>query len=274
MWAKELKYKTALITGVTSGIGRQLTYLFAQDGYNLVLVARNKQKLDVLEEELKQKYRLSTTGIIMDLSEPNAPQEVFKDVKRRDIAVDVLVNNAGFNVYGPLHKTDLLEQQKLLQVNLITPTHLTKLFLPGMLERGGGKVMFVGSTGSFMPVAYDAIYGATKAYILSFSEGLAQELCGTGVTVTCLCPGATQTEFAEKAGMTRTRLFNTGVMDAKVVAQVGYRGLMAGKPVVIAGFYNKIQVQAMKFTPGFIAAPLTRYIMSEQDKVRDGGDLG
>ena len=264
MRTKAQNNKVALITGVTSGIGRQLTYLFAQDGYNLVLVARNKQKVNSLEEELKQKYGLSTIGIIKDLSEPNSPQEIFEEVQRRDIAVDILVNNAVFNVYGPLHKTELLEQQKLIQVNLITPTHLTRLFLPGMLKHGNGKMMFVGSTGSFMPAAYDAIYCATKAYILSFAEGLSQELHGTGITVTCLCPGTTQTEFAAKAGMTRTRLFNISVMDAKVVAQTGYCALMAGKPVVIAGCFYKIQIQAMKFTPGFVAAPLTRYVMSEQ----------
>ena len=264
METKKQSNKVALITGVTSGIGRQLTYLFAKDGYNLVLVARNKQKLNAIEEELRKKYQVTTTGIIKDLSEPSSPQEIFQEVQQHDIAVDVLVNNAGFNVYGSLHQTELLEQQKLIQVNLITPTHLTRLLLPGMLERGNGKVMFVGSTGSFVPAAYDAIYCATKAYILSFAEGLSQELYGTGITVTCLCPGTTQTEFAAKAGMTRTRLFSIGAMNAKVVAQTGYRALMDGKSMVIAGLFNRMQIQAMKFTPRFIAAPLTRYIMSEQ----------
>lgn len=256
--------KVALITGVTSGIGRQLTYLFAKDGYNLVLVARNKQKLNALEEEVREKYHVITNGIIKDLSDPNSPQEIFEEIQQRDISVNVLVNNAGFNVYGSLHETELLEQQKLIQVNLVTPTHLTRLLLSGMLERGHGKVMFIGSTASFMAAAYDSIYCASKAYILSFAEGLSQELYGTGVTVTCLCPGTTHTEFAAKAGMTRTRLFNIGVMSAKVVAETGYRALMDGKSLAIAGFLNKILIQMMKFTPRFIAAPLTRYIMSEQ----------
>lgn len=264
MEIKKQENKVALITGVTSGIGRQLTYLFAKDGYDLVLVARNKQKLNALEEELRKKYPVATNGIIKDLSEPSSPQEIFEEIQQRDIAIDVLVNNAGFNVYGSLHKTELLEQQKLIQVNLITPTHLTRLLLPSMLKRRRGKIMFIGSTGSFVPAAYDAIYCATKAYILSFAEGLSQELYGTEITVTCLCPGATQTEFAPKAGMTRTRLFNIGVMNGNVVAQTGYRALMDGKSVVIAGFFNKLQIQAMKFTPRFIAAPLTRYIMSER----------
>lgn len=255
--------KTALITGVTSGIGRQLAYLFAKDGYDLVLVARNKQKLDALEKELRNKYQVITYGIITDLSELGSPQAVFEEVQRRTIAIDVLVNNAGFNVYGSLEKTELLDQQKLIQVNLITPTYLTRLFLPDMLKGKNGKVMFIGSIGSFIPGPYDAIYSATKAYILSFSEGLAQELYGIGVTVTCLCPGATHTEFASKANMTGIRLFSTGVMDAKTVAEAGYRGLMEGKTIVIPGLYNKIQIRAAKFTPKCIIAPLARYMMSE-----------
>lgn len=225
METKKQDNKVALITGVTSGIGRQLTYLFAEDGYDLVLVARNMQKLNVLEEELRNKYPVDIHGIIKDLSEPSSPQEIFEEVQQRGIAIDVLVNNAGFNVYGSLHKTELLEQQKLIQVNLITPTHLTRLLLPGMLECRRGKIMFIGSTGSFAPSAYDAIYCATKAYILSFAEG---------------------------------------VMNANVVAQTGYRALMDGKSVVIAGIFNKLQIQAMKFTPRFIIAPLTRCIMSER----------
>ncbi|MBP2651438.1 MAG: oxidoreductase, family [Firmicutes bacterium] len=265
MTNKNEKSKTVLITGVTSGIGRQLTYLFAKDGYDLILVARNKEKLDSLEKEIQKKYVVSTTGIIVDLTSNDACQQIAIEVKHLDKPIDILVNNAGFNVYGPLYKTEILDQQKLIQVNLITPTLLTRIFLPDMLKRGIGKILFIGSTGSFMPVAYNTVYGATKAYILSFAEALTQEVNGTGVSVTCLCPGATQTEFASKANMTRTRLFQTGVMDAKFVSRTGYNALMAGKPLVIAGLFNKIQVQAMKLTPRCIAAPLTRYIMSEHD---------
>ncbi|MBP2643745.1 MAG: oxidoreductase, family [Firmicutes bacterium] len=260
---KNEKRKTVLITGVTSGIGRQLTYLFAKDDYDLILVARNEEKLDVLKKEIQQKYAVSTTGIVVDLAANDACQQIADEVKQLDKRIDILVNNAGFNVYGPLYKTEMLDQKKLIQVNLITPTVLTRIFLTDMIKHGDGKILFIGSTGSFMPVAYDTVYGATKAYILSFAEALAQEVNGTGVSVTCLCPGATQTEFAAKANMTKTRLFQTGVMDANFVARTGYNALMAGKPVVIAGLFNKIQVQAMKITPRCIAAPLTRYIMSE-----------
>lgn len=257
--------KTVLITGVTSGIGRELTHLFAADCYNLILVARSREKLATFEEELRQKYlHISVQSIVQDLGEPHAPEAIYSAVKNMGIQVDILVNNAGFNIYGSLEKTNVNEHQQLIQVNSITPTVLTKLFLQDMVDNKFGKILFLGSTASYCPAIYSAVYCASKAYILRFSESLSMELQGSGVTVTCLCPGATKTEFAAKANLTKTRLFNMAVMDAKSVAQIGYRTLMGNRPLVISGWLNNLLVESMKFTPRCLYVPMTRYLMAER----------
>lgn len=257
--------KTVLITGVTSGIGRELTHLFATDRYNLILVARNREKLAILEKEIQQEYLdLSVQSIVQDLAEVNAPWKIHSTVKNMGTNVDIIVNNAGFNIYGSLEETNVDEHQKLIQVNAITPTVLTKLFLQDMLDNKFGKILFLGSTASYCPAMYSAVYCASKAYILSFSESLSMELQGSGVTVTCLCPGATKTEFAAKANLTKTRLFNIALMDAKSVAKIGYRTLMDNRPLVISGWLNNLLVGSMKFTPRCLAVPMTRYLMAER----------
>ena len=257
--------KTVLLTGVTSGIGRELTHLFAADGHNLILVARSQSKLASLEKELREKYSdLSIHGITQDLAAPDSPWKIQAAVRSLQTSVDILVNNAGFNVYGSLNQTSIDEQNRLIQVNAITPTMLTKLFLPDMLAKKSGKILFLGSTASYCPAMYSAVYCASKAYVLSFSESLTMELKNSGVTVTCLCPGATQTEFANKANLKKTRLFNTAVMNAQSVAKIGYHSLLRERPVVISGFLNNLLVKSMKFTPRCIATPVTRYLMSEQ----------
>ncbi|MFQ5616277.1 MAG: SDR family NAD(P)-dependent oxidoreductase, partial [Anaerolineales bacterium] len=176
--------------------------------------------------------------------------------------IDVLINNAGFSGYGNFSETDWTREMQMIQVNLVSLTQLTKLFLPGMVARGRGRILNVGSTGSFMPVPLSAIYGATKAYVLSFSEAIAKELEGTGVTVTTLCPGVTITEFQKTAQIEGIRLLKVGAMSARSVAEIGYRGLAAGKKVVIPGAYNKLQVWSVRFTPRDVIATVSKIMMT------------
>ncbi len=254
--------KTALITGASSGIGWELAKLFAKDGYNLVLVARRKPQLEKLASELCEKYSITATVIEKDLSSPASPNEIFDELKKKSIHIDILVNNAGTQVYGEFHKTDLEEELQLLQVNLVSLTQLTKLAVTEMLKKRNGKILNLGSTGSFAPAPLNAIYCATKAYVLNFSEGIAKDLEGTGVTVTTLCPGATRTEFAKKARIENVRLFKSMVMDAESVAKIGYCALMNGKRFVVAGLYNKLMVFSLRFTPRWLILKLGQMLMS------------
>ncbi|MBP2656850.1 MAG: short-chain dehydrogenase [Firmicutes bacterium] len=259
--------KTALITGVTSGMGREFTYLLARDGYNLILVARDAAKLSVLETELKEQYPgLAVNSIVQDLAEPEAAGMIYRAVEDIGVSVDILISNAGFNVYGSVEQTSMEVQNALIQVNAITPTMLAKLFLPGMLAKKAGKLLFLGSTASYCAATYSAVYCASKAYVLRFSESLSMEVRDTGVTVTCLCPGATRTEFAAKANLKKTRLFNIAVMDAKKVAQIGYQALIHKRPVVISGWFNKLLVKSMPFTPRCIADAMSCYLMAERGR--------
>jgi short-subunit dehydrogenase len=177
--------------------------------------------------------------------------------------VDVLVNNAGIQVYGALQDTDVAEQLRLIQVNLVALTHLTMLFGREMADRGRGRILNVASTGAFAPAPLNAVYCATKAYVLSFSEAIARDLEGTGVTVTCLCPGATQTQFAKRAGIENVRLFGSFVMDAREVARAGYWGLMRGKTTVVPGLYNWVLVSSVRFTSRRLVTRIGKYLMSE-----------
>src|SRR5574341_432083 len=244
--------KTVLITGTTSGIGYELSRVFAEQGLNLVLVSRNERKLEAQTEVLQSEYGIAVHTVIKDLSEPSAQAEIFAEVRSRRIHVDILVNNAGFNESGPFYETRLEQELGMLQVHVAALTHLTKLFLPGMIGNQYGKILNFGSTGSFAPCPLDAVYCATKAYVLSFSSALGAELSGTGVTVSTVCPGATKTEFAKKANMENTLLFGKFVMEPREVAAIAYRGLMKNKKIIVPGFYNRMLVLSIPFTPGKI----------------------
>lgn len=255
--------KTVLITGSSSGIGYEFSKLFAKDGYNLVLVARNKQKLKQLADELERNFGITVMIISKDLSIATAPREIFDELQQGSIHIDIIVNNAGFNVYGPFSETDIMEELQMIQVNLMSLIHLTKLFLPGMLRKGSGNVLNIGSTGSLIPGGpLNAVYCATKAFVLSFSEAIAEELQGTGIAVTTLCPGATITEFHKRAHMEDTKLFKKGVMDAKTVAEIGYHAMMKGDRLVIAGFNNKLQLFLTKFMPRKMVTKMVKDTMS------------
>jgi uncharacterized protein len=257
--------KTALVTGASGGLGYELARLFARDGYDLVLVARSSQKLDAVAGELVKKHGIAARVIVKDLSEPAAADEIYAELERDGIPVDVLVNNAGFTVFGPFAETDLAREQELMQVNIVALTRLTKHFIPGMLKKGAGKILNVASTAAFQPGPLMAVYYASKAYVLYFSEALAEELRDTGVTVTALCPGPTATGFQKRGNMEDSRLVaGRKIMDARTVARAGYRALMRGQTIVIPGRSNWIFAEAIRFMPRKM---VTRVVSRAQEPV-------
>ncbi|HYE14102.1 MAG TPA: SDR family oxidoreductase [Pyrinomonadaceae bacterium] len=257
--------RTALVTGASGGIGEELARLFAADSYELVLVARSRDKLEGLAAELSAKSGRPAHALPADLARAGAPREIFDGLKARGVGVDVLVNNAGFGGYGPFAEGDLSAQLGMIQVNVAALTHLTRLFLPAMLERRSGHVMNVASTAAFQPGPLMAVYYATKAYVLSFSEAIANELEGTGVTVSALCPGPTETGFVAAAGMSESKLFDRGAMSARAVAEAGYRGMLEGKTVVIPGFRNALLARTVGFMPRKLVTKVVRGIQERRD---------
>lgn len=238
----------ALVTGASAGIGKELAGRFAAD-HDLILVARREAELNALADEWRSRGgQVHVTPA--DLSDPAAPQQLFDAVAAKGLAVDVLVNNAGFGTLGPFHDTDLAKSLSMIQVNVAALVHLTGLFLPGMRQRGRGRILNVASVAAFQPGPFMATYYATKAFVLSFSEALWDELNGTGVTVTCLCPGPTKTEFADVAGMHGTNLFRgPNVMGVGAVADAGARAARRGQRLVVPGFWNRLLVFGVRFAP-------------------------
>ena len=264
--------KTALITGASSGIGRELATLFAKDGYNLVLVARSEDKLQELANKFKQQFGTSSVTVIeKDLSKPEAPQEIYDEVTRQQITVNVLVNDAGFGEYGRFAtETDLQNELSVIQVNLTALVHLTKLFVKDMVGRNEGKILMLGSIASVMPHPLMAVYGATKSFIYSFSEALRNELSDTDVSVTVLMPGATDTDFFNKAGAMNTRaqeLAHTG--NPADVAQIGYEALMQGKDKVVPGLFNKVQVASAYVLPDQVVTANMRKLLERKDSANE-----
>ena len=254
---------TALISGASGGIGEALAWEFARDGYGLVLVARRQGKLDTLAQELTRKHGIPCRALAVDLARPDGPWQAVDAVRKAGIAVDILVNNAGVGLSGPFAGTDMQRELDLLQLNVTSLVVLTKLLLPDMVARRRGRILNVSSTAAFVPGPYMAGYYASKAYVLSLSIALAEELRGTGVTVTTLCQGATRTGFEELAGMGQTRLFrwfSSG--DVAGVARAGYRGLMAGRALVAPGWFAKLTVAIAGIGPRTMAAKLARYLDS------------
>lgn len=240
--------KTVLITGGSSGIGLELAKIFAKDGYNLILVAIDMDKLNRVAEDLI-KNNIKVTVISKDLSQENAVSVIYKEIKDKEIVVDVLVNNAGFGTSGEFVKIDWEEERKELQVNIVALTELSKLFGKEMKERGEGKILNVASTAAFLPGPLMAVYYASKAYVRSFSEGLAKELESSGVVVSVLCPGPTETGFSKRAELENSRLFNASIMSASEVAKVGYGGLVRGERVIVVGWKNWLVTKAINFVP-------------------------
>jgi hypothetical protein len=238
---------TALITGASAGLGAELAKLCAAGGYDVVLVARSAKRLAEMADGLARAHGVEARPLVADLALPAAPAEIFAQVSATP--VDILINNAGFGVRGAFAETDWEAESRLLQVNVAALTHLTKLFLPGMVRRRSGRILNVASTAAFVPGPFMAMYYASKAFVLSFSEAVANEVQGTGVTVTALCPGPTRTEFAEAAGITDSKLFHGPAMEAADVARIGYQAMMTGKVSVVAGARNRWLMRGARLIP-------------------------
>ena len=254
---------TALITGASGGIGEELARLFAGRGYDLVLVARSERKLQSLSGELCRAHGIQSRVLAADLADSGAPPRVFETLQQKGVAIDVLVNNAGFGACGAYAEIDYPVEARMIQVNIVALAHLTRLFLPAMLARRNGKILNVASTAAYVPGPFMAVYYASKAFVLSFSEAIAEETRGSGVTVTALIPGPTETNFAATAGNQDSRLFRTGtVMSAAAVARVGFDALLAGKRVAVAGVSNKLTVFSTRLAPRTMLAKITRKLNS------------
>lgn len=262
--AKRGEGRTALVTGASGGIGAALARLFAADGYDVALVSRGQARLEAVAEEIRAAHGVRAHVVAQDLAEPGAPAELHARFEREGIPVDVLVNNAGFGLMGPfVHTggeaaTDVAREMEMIQLNVAALVHLSKLFLPGMVARGRGGVLNVASTAAFQPGPEMAVYYATKAFVVSFGEALRVELEGTGVHVSTLCPGPTETAFAEAANMHGSGLFAGGVMDAETVARIGYDGFHAGRGIVITGLKNRVMAHATRLVPRGVAARIAR----------------
>lgn len=256
--------KTALITGASNGIGLELAKLFARDGHDLVLVARSEDKLRELAADMERTHGISALVIAKDLSDTAAPAEVYEQIKAAGRRIDVLVNNAGYGSFGLFAETDLDFELKMIRLNIESLTHLSKLYVRDMIAQKSGRILNVASTASFQPGPLMAVYYASKAYVLSFSEALANELEGTGVTVTALCPGPTESGFQSVANMQNSKLVKGSIMDAKTVAEIGYRGLHDGLTVVIPGLSNKVMAGSVKFMPRKLVTKIVRSVQSER----------
>lgn len=255
--------QVALVTGSTSGIGKELARVLAREGHEVVLAARNESRLQQIAAELRDAFGRDMHVFSCDLSEPGAAGKLWERLEESDLTIDVLVNNAGFATYGPFTDTSLELELQQLQLNVVALTHLTKLAVRRMAERGEGRVLNVASTAAFQPGPLMAVYYASKAYVLSFSHALAEELAHTGVTVTALCPGPTASGFQSRAGMEKSRLFKGGLADARQVAEAGYAGMSAGRRVVIPGMRNRVGAIMGRITPGSLSARVVKQAQAE-----------
>ncbi|MDD4994064.1 MAG: SDR family oxidoreductase [Paludibacter sp.] len=260
--------KTALITGASSGLGVEFARIHASKGDNLVLVARNVDRMNALKDELEKQFRnISIYVIGKDLSEPSAAKAIHEELQSKKIRVDYLINNAGFGDFGVFAECNLEKQLEMINLNVSALTYLTRMFLPDMIENKFGRVLNVASTAAFQPGPTMSVYFATKAYVLSFSEAIAYELKETGVTVTALCPGATDTGFKVAAALGASNLFKgNGIAGSKDVAEFGYKAMMKGKTVVVHGFMNSLMAQSVRFAPRNIVTAIAQLKLKEIKK--------
>jgi uncharacterized protein len=256
--------KTALITGSSNGIGYELARLHAEKGDNLVLVARSKDKLDELKKELEEKHKVRIYTIGKDLSLPDAAREVYDEIKEQNIIIDYLINNAGFGDFGLFAESDWSRQEEMINLNITALAYFTRLYLPDMIKRGSGKIMNLASTASFQPGPTMSVYFATKAFVLSFSEAVSNEVRDKGITVTALCPGSTETGFhAVVMGESKLPKVRKKASPVKV-AEFGYKAMMEGKTVAIHGVKNKILALLVRFLPRNLIANATRKIQEKK----------
>jgi uncharacterized protein len=256
--------KTALITGSSGGIGYELAKIHAMNGDNLVLVARDKIRLDEIKKDIEERFKVKVYTIEKDLTLPDSVAEVYDEVKQQLISVNYLINNAGFGDFGHFAESDWNKQERMIDLNITALAHLTRLFLPEMIERGSGRILNVASTASFQAGPTMSVYFATKAFVLSFSEAVGNEVKDKGITVTALCPGSTETGFhavvMEDSNLLKVRKKSS----PEEVAAFGYRSMMKGKAVAIYGFKNKVMANLVRFFPRALVVNVTRRIQEKK----------
>lgn len=240
----------AVITGASSGIGKEIALIHAEQKGDLVIVARRQAELEALKSEIVSKYGVKVKIIVKDLTKPDAPKEIYDEIKKEGIDIEYLINNAGFGGVGKFHERNWIQDESMINLNIMALTALTRLFLPDFVKRNSGRILNTSSTASLMPGPLQAVYFATKAYVTSFSNAIAEELSDTNVTVTALLPGATETEFGKVSGMDKTSLFDN-TYSAKMVAEDGYKAMMKGKLNKLAGvgFSQRLMMAFIPFSP-------------------------
>jgi len=253
-----MSVETVLVTGASSGIGRELAKCFAAEGCQLILVARKRDALQALAEELWRTHQTQSAVYPADLAQPGTPARIFEHLQANGTKLEVLVNNAGFGAQGKFAELSIERQIEMLQVNVMALAHLSRLFLPGMIERGGGGILNVASTAAFQPGPGMAVYYATKACVLSLSEAVSEEVAGTGVTITALCPGPTDTNFATAADARFSHRFKKAAMSAEAVARIGHCAFRDGRAVAIAGFQNRLLALTVRFAPRFLVRKVVK----------------
>jgi short-subunit dehydrogenase len=253
------KRPIALVTGASMGLGAEFARLLASEGYDLVLTARNGEKLTTLKKEVENLHGVDAHVLVADLTDERAPAAIHDHVRTRGFAIDVLVNNAGFGMYGKFQDSDLETEMEMVQVNIVALMHLTKLFVRDMVARKRGRIVNVASTAAFQAGPMQSVYYASKAFVLSFSEAIGNELKGTGVTVTALCPGPTPTGFQERANVGNLRGLRLLMrMSPESVVRAGYNGMKRGQPVVVPGLLNNFLIFVQRFTPRRLAVNVVR----------------
>ena len=259
-----MKY-TALITGASSGIGKELAHIHAERGGNLILIARSEDRLEALKKTLETKYKIKVTIMVKDLGQTSAPKEIYEQVQAAGITVDYLINNAGFGGTGKFHEREWVQDLAMINLNIIALAALTRLFLPDFVKRNSGKILNTSSTASLIPGPLQAVYYASKAFVSSFGNAIAEELYDTNITVTTLMPGATETEFGAISGMDKTSLFNK-TASARTVAEDGYNAMIKGKLDIISGLTGgqKVMFAMMPFMPKKMVLKSVRVMQAEK----------
>jgi short-subunit dehydrogenase len=258
----------ALVTGGTSGIGYELVKLLANDGYNIVIVARTENDLHRVSNEISQKYGVEVRIMAKDLFNRENAFALYNELVSQNIQIDILINDAGHGAYGEFIDTDIRKELSIIDLNISSLVVLTKLFLKDMVARGDGKILNLSSVASKMPGPWQSVYHGTKAFVQSFTEAIRSELKDSGVTITALLPGPTDTDFFRKAGMTESKIVQEGKLySAEDVAKDGYKALMNGDDMVVSGFKNKMQVAMANVTPDAMSADKMK---KQQEPVTQG----
>ncbi|MEZ0375318.1 MAG: SDR family NAD(P)-dependent oxidoreductase [Candidatus Sericytochromatia bacterium] len=262
---ENIQGKRALVTGASSGLGADFARQLAAQKANLVLVARRRERLEELASELRSKHEVEVTVVAMDLEDSDAPEELYDLLKARKLPVDILVNNAGFGVYGNFVDTDWEREQAMLQLDIISLVHLTKLFSRDMVQRGWGRILQVSSIGAYQPCPTYACYGAAKSFVLNFGEAINYELRGTGVSCSVLSPGYTATEFLKRTGQEQTIYQKMMVMESGDVARRGLEAMFRGTPSLVPGIVNKLVVFSLRLVSRPMATAIAHLTMRNED---------